>query len=806
MRLLLTISILLISLCSFGQQGVIELTIKDSVDASDIPEVYVENLTTGTKHQTDTDGRFTTEALNYGTYKFKIFFTTYREQIVTVKLDKSRKKIKVALAPLHVMSSDVVIKHKRDSMMGVGIMSPVDGMMLTSSKKNELMFPRNIDANLSTNNSRQIFANVPGLNIWESDGAGIQLGIGGRGLSPNRTSNFNTRQNGYDISADALGYPETYYTPPLEAVDRIQLIRGAAGLQFGSQFGGMLNFVMNNGPKDKKIQLTSRTTGGSNALLNSFTSVGGTLKNFTYYAYFQYKEGDDWRPNSEFNVRSGHVNMQYRIGKTTTLSAEYTHMNYVAHQPGGLTDGQYLEDPYQSNRDRNWFGVDWNLASVSALHNFTESTRIETKFFGLVASRKALGFLGSITRVDPLTERDLIVGDYQNWGNETRFIHQHEVNELPWTLIVGTRVYHGMSYGRQGFGSDGVDADFRFNTPEALEISDYEFPSKNYAVFAEHLFNFSEKFSITPGVRVEHIDTRSSGSYMYQVLNGAGAVVFEEERTNNLENVRQIFLGGLGASYHPFEWMELYANFSQNYRSISFSDIQIQNPYFQIDPDLKDESGYNADIGFRGKVKNFALFDVSAFTLSYKDRIGILNQRDPVLFNTYQLRTNVADSRTYGIEGYGQVDLIKVLVSDTAKASVIVFGNIALIESYYYNSEETAIQGKRVELVPEVSFKTGLRIRMGKFSVSGQFSYTSDQYTDATNAEFTPNSVNGRIPAYYIFDVGGRVRWNKHIQIEMGVNNASNSIYFTRRAGGYPGPGIIPSSPRNAYLTLQLTF
>ena len=92
-----------------------------------------------------------------------------------------------------------------------------------------------VDANTATNNGRQVYNKIAGLNIWESDGAGIQLGIGGRGLNPSRTSNFNTRQNGYDISADALGYPESYYTPIIDAVDRIQVIRGAASLQFGTQ-------------------------------------------------------------------------------------------------------------------------------------------------------------------------------------------------------------------------------------------------------------------------------------------------------------------------------------------------------------------------------------------------------------------------------------------------------------------------------------------------------------------------------------------------------------------------------------------
>ena len=80
--------------------------------------------------------------------------------------------------------------------------------------------------------SRQIYSQVAGLNIFQNDDAGLPLNIGGRGLDPNRTSNFNTRQNGYDISADVLGYPESYYTPPSEGLGNIQIVRGAASLSY----------------------------------------------------------------------------------------------------------------------------------------------------------------------------------------------------------------------------------------------------------------------------------------------------------------------------------------------------------------------------------------------------------------------------------------------------------------------------------------------------------------------------------------------------------------------------------------------
>src|SRR6202012_3520904 len=135
----------------------------------------------------------------------------------------------------------------------------VDGTGIYAGKKSEGGIIKDINANTATNNSRQIYSKVAGLNICENaGGAGIQLAIGGRGLDPNRVSNFNTRQNGYDIAADALGYPESYYTPPAEAMERIEIVRGARSLQYGTQFGGILNFRLNSGPDSTKMQVIAR--------------------------------------------------------------------------------------------------------------------------------------------------------------------------------------------------------------------------------------------------------------------------------------------------------------------------------------------------------------------------------------------------------------------------------------------------------------------------------------------------------------------------------------------------------------------
>ena len=108
--------------------------------------------------------------------------------------------------------------------------------------------------------------------------------------------------------------------------------------------------------------------------------------------------------------------------------------------------------------------------------------------------------------------------------------------------------------------------------------------------------------------------------------------------------------------------------------------------------------------------------------------------------------------------------------------------------------------------MPKINFKSGYVLSFKKYSFRTQLTYISSQFTDATNAiESNLSGVIGLIPEYTVLDISGSYNW-KRIRVEYGINNVLDKSYFTRRATGYPGPGIIPSPRRNFYLTLELNF
>lgn len=810
--------LLLVSFPVFGQ-----LTISGQVtdvEGNPVPdaEMYIKELER--LEITNNEGAFLIENLTAGTYTIVVFAYEFEiiEQDVTIN---GNTEFNPVMNPLKVQNlSEVVITQKRQEIFALKQLKKVDGTAIYAGKKNEVVLLDGITGNLAANNPRQIYSQVVGLNIYDNGDAGLQLNIGGRGLDPNRTANFNTRQNGYDISADVLGYPESYYTPPAEALEEIQVVRGAASLQYGTQFGGLVNFKFKQPNSSKKIEWTSRQTLGSYNLKTSFNSLSGTVGKFSYYTYFNYKEGNSFRPNSDYNSRNYFAHVDYQFSDKTKVTVETTFLNYLAKQPGGLTDAQFIEDPTFSNRERNWFDVDWKLFSVRLDHKFSSKTDFSLNVFGLDASRSALGF--RTNRVsqpdDPEEPRELLIDNFQNWGAEARLLTRYQLGDTESALLIGSKIYRTDNDQRQGPGTSAANADFNFaddEFPNYERQSQFNFPNSNLAFFGENIFNISPKLTLTPGFRLEHIKTESIGSYKNIVLDLAGNPLLNEEVEDNREFDRTFLLLGLGATYKLNSSVEFYGNFSQNYRSVTFSDIRVVNPSFQVDENISDEDGFTADIGFRGRYKNVLSYDVSAFSLLYDNRLGEILKSETQTNalgeevetgSIVRFRGNIGTAFMYGLESFANWSVKETFFSASDKLKLNYFMNLALTNSEYLSSEETNVEGNKVEFIPDVNLKTGLNFGYGNILGSLQYTYLSSQFTDATNALQDVNDnqrgIEGEIPAYDILDFSLSYVY-KNWKLETGINNVLDNSYFTRRATGYPGPGIIPSEPRTFYATLQ---
>ena len=771
-----------------------------------LPQVEIYNESGDLLGKTDSNGlykftyskpKLTLIYFNYGFIPFKKKVLLNGLQLEDVELEESTEQL-----------SEVQILAGKQKLFSIKRLKDVEGTAIYAGKKTEVILVDNLMANLASNNARQIYSQIVGLNIYQNDDAGLQLNIGGRGLDPNRTSNFNTRQNNYDISADVLGYPESYYSPPTESLSEIQVIRGAASLQYGTQFGGLVNFKTKSPNPIKPLEVVIRNTFGSNQLYTNFTSFSGTSNKLSYYAYVNYKKGDGFRPNSEFESKNIFSHFKYAFSPETTLALEITYLDYLAQQAGGLNDRMFTSDPYQSVRSRNWFKVNWLLYNAKFTHSFSEQTKFSFNFFGLNASRDAIGFrTNRVDQIDSFEERDLIKGEFRNFGFESRILHEYKLLGKKSKVLLGTKFYKANNSNSQGPGSNGPGPDFSFKTeqyPDYQSQSAYDYPNLNTAFFGEQIIYLKENLSVTPGFRIEYIKTESEGYYKNINLDAAGNLLLNETIYSNDTRRRSFVLFGIGSSYKPSKYLEVYNNISQNYRSVTFADISIVNPAFVINPDITDEKGYNLDIGVRGVFKKIVSYDLSAFMLYYNDRIGFVQKvfQDG---NVKSERGNVGNAVIYGLETLVDFNLIKLFDIDYDYAASL-FVNTSFIDSKYKSSSINGITGKKVEFVPRINLKSGLKLSYKDFTSSIQYTYMSEQFTDASNSvKSNLSGVIGIIPSYDVLDFAFSYKY-ENFKIESGINNLLDTSYFTRRATGYPGPGIIPSPPRNWYVTLEFKF
>ncbi len=737
---------------------------------------------------------------NYATTDRKVHFSQKKGEVE-----------KVILSSWSYNLPDVVVQQNIAKAKVFRRLQDVEETTINAGRKNEVVLLKAMNINKVTNTARQIFSKVVGLTINESSDGGLQLNIGGRGLNPNRTANFNTRQNGYDISADVLGYPESYYTPPAEAVQEIQVIRGASSLQYGTQFGGMINFKMMQ-PSIDKWHLEQRLSYGSNHLLSSFSSVGGTVKNFSYLAYFNYKQGKGFRPNSKFRSFNGFVNLNYQWLDKHSLHLDWLKYHYVAQQPGGLTNKMFYDNPRQSNRERNWFRVDWNILNLKYLYKISSKARLSANIFGLIAERTALGYRGSrVSERDEVgTPRDLLMGLFHNWGSEIRYLQQYDLWGQTSTLLAGFKYYQSDNSSQQGAGSSSKKAEFVFaekEFPTYAKRSKFFYPNLNFAFFTENIFKIGKNTSITPGFRAEYIKTQSLGHY--RVIAKKGDLIMNDvTKYDEVIKERPVFLFGLSVA-HKFGGWECYGNLSQNYRSVTFNDIHSNTPGFAISPTIKDEKGFSSDMGIRGRFAKVLYIDANVFALYYGNRIGEYFHVNKDYGYVERYRDNVGSALSYGGEILTHWD-INGTFWKLKDLRFTCFLNTAFTGSRYLASDIPNIEGKKVEFVPLVNLKTGLELAYKGFSFSTQVAYVSDQFADATNQDTAKGDntygIFGKIPAYYVWDASLSYKFNDYISLETTFQNITNHSYFTQRATGYPGPGIIPSPPFNFVTSIAVNL
>ncbi|HEV2641423.1 MAG TPA: TonB-dependent receptor [Candidatus Elarobacter sp.] len=666
------------------------------------------------------------------------------------------------------------------------------GPVILTGKRTESVLVDSMGANTAQNVARQVLGRVPGLNVVETENAGFPSnGIGVRGLDPNQSVEMNVRQDGFTIAADPFGYAETYYVPPMEAVERVDIVRGAASLQYGPQFGGLVNYVMRRGDVSHLAHADVQQTFGSYGLHNTFGSLGGGAGRARWFGFVQRRGLDGWRPNSDVTQTSSHGSVELTVSPTLTARAEFSALRNRIHMPGGLTDAEFAAGAQQSFRARNWLTTPWNVGALTLDWRPSHAIQVQSVTSGIGSSRSLVwrnedGGPGALDVIDPATGRFIPreVGreGFRAITEELRASVDHSLFGLSNTLSVGTRWSNGQMH-RQGGGEGTTGNDFDLNLASGTYGYDIRFGTANVAAWGENVIR-AGRLSVAPGFRFEHL--RSTA-------NGYTDTTFAPQL-----KTRAIPLGGLAIGYITSATTSAYANVTQAYRPMDYTSLTPIGSVSRVDPNMRDAHGTNLDLGWRGTLADDRVrFDVGAFALSYRDRVGLVTRTDAAGAD-FTVRTNVANSVHRGIEAY----LEGTPIASASTGTLTAFTSTAILDAHYTTGE---FRGNRVEYAPRSLVRGGVTYALGPASTTFLATSVSREFGDANNTMRSADAVVGVIPAYAVLDWSGRVSITRDIGVQAGVNNLTNRQYFTRRTDEYPGPGILPSIARSVYMTVRVT-
>jgi Fe(3+) dicitrate transport protein len=699
---------------------------------------------------------------------------------------------------------------------------PVEGTRINVGKKTSFVKPEEFPT-FAGNDYREALATTPGIVVSEEPQSPI-INLGYRGLNSQRSEFTQVLKDGVTIKNEQFGFPESHYTPILDAVERIEVIRAGAALQFGSQPGGAINFVMKMPRLDAPFHFTTKNVFGSYDYYRNYTEVDGTFWPLGYYFYYDHRQQDGFREaNSDYDLNAGSARLVWDVTNDSRFILTLDAYDEEHGEPGGLRrreaenppNSVFVEDdPTASTRFFDRFRLERYYATLEYQKFFSERTQLDIKAFGGYLTRwskrqRGGGFGTLPSGPDAETNSIQLRSDYTE-GLDARLRQDYDLFGDVSTFAGGIYFYHALQDRRDERGPmpDAEHGALRnLNTGETW----------NGAIFAENRFKFG-RLSIVPGMRLEFLNqdlseqvnvaktdngeplaSQSDFNFVPLFGLGLGYVLVEGQpltvapelvagtKGAETKNVAAPTIGPVGPPR-----VELYGTVSQAYRPITYSELVPTGASSVVNADLKEGEALQFEYGVRGKPFPYLNFDIGGFYFIFDDQVGEI-----ILPNGFTSTENVGDARYIGFEAATELDVLS-LISGGAPSpygNFKLYGNITLLDAEFTSGPNT---GKTPAYAPEYQIKTGgIYSYKDIFKIALLGTLVDDEFGD------DGNSFEGFIPAYNVWDLTAEFKfWKGRAGVFAGIRNLFDEDYW----GEVRDEGIMTALPRNYYGGFEFFF
>jgi iron complex outermembrane receptor protein len=640
--------------------------------------------------------------------------------------------------------------------------------------------------NSSSNTIPQVLSQIGGLQVrgLNSSSLNLDASVDMGGFGPSGNSTTVVLVDGIRINPIDSGSVD-WQSIPIDSIERIEILQGGAGVQYGNgAVGGVINIITNGGKKN--INQASSTYGTWGTLINN-AIVKNTVEKTTYQLTANTSNTNGWRPNTAANAYSVDAKILQDLGGNDRVFIDgyygYTNSQIASPVVGLVGSGNPLSvrpqnagNNYTVNNSGFRQGLTKTLSETYVLELDT-SYNNKTSFF---YSPQADYF----TSLDPNNLNYGYAGGAMN-------------NKLQgWQLAVSPRLKAKLA----GVGTTIVGYDLsKANQAGSNSYSSLSQGIINANVYGQYYNNLNSDSQsaaqinnsvyVMQKVPLGNI-VEVSGGFRRQVQQASTSNTSISAANGTVSNTQQFGANAgdlaLNANYLPGQ--RIYAKWNQSFRfpnideywGFAYNDNGVGNTVFNgiLQPQTTQtyEMGGNWSI-WNSKVTSSIFKSMTQNEISYNPTTGYnynsiyQTNRGGILFD---VGSNVTPSLNIGAGGKYQ-------------------------KSYYANGPYS---GDPIPIVPDTTLNARANYLISSnWAVGGVVNYVSNQFYDVG-----PNSYNAApvMPSYVIGDVFTSYKFQA-IEARLTLKNIGNAQYSTY--GGVSSFSrayfYYPSEPRSVYLTLK---
>jgi Fe(3+) dicitrate transport protein len=641
---------------------------------------------------------------------------------------------------------------------------------------------------------------VPGVFTRDEEGFGLRPNIGIRGLNPTRSSKVLLLEDGIPLAYAPYGDNASYYHPPVERFERIEVLKGSGQILYGPHtVGAVINYVTPRVPADARGRIA--TSFGNEGFRDVHGQYGDTFGKTGFIAHGTYKETDGARDNMGFRVADVNLKVVQQLTDRQALTLRtgyYDEDSQVTYS--GLTLAEWQDDP-RSNPFKydHMYAYRWG---TSATHRFelNPATTFTSNAYYTYFNRDWWRQSSNSTQ-RPNDRSDPACGGmanlYSTCGNEGR-LRQY------WTAGLEPRVsvQHGL------FGVDNVtEAGLRYHHEDQYRVQANgdrpnsrepgtgrnagirEDSDRNVTAmsgFVQNRFDFG-RWALTPGLRFESVD--------YERFDN----LLDTRGTNEVDEL----IPGLGGTLEATPNTTVFAGVHRGFAPPGVADvITAQGGSVDLDAELS----WNYELGVRSYPRDGVSVEAALFRLDFENQIVPAS----VAGGSGATLTSAGETLQQGLEFAGEVQstaFVEWPVDAFARLSYTWLADAEYAGERYSSIPgftNVKVTGNRLPYAPEhllagtIGLRTPFDLRVELEGV-----YTSATYTDDLNTvTIVANGQRGRIGGYTVWNLSANYDLQScDCTAFVTAKNLADKLYIADMSRG-----LIPGMPRLLQAGFELRF